>query len=225
MPENALFTRSTESDTESLLHFQHPAWSQCDRAVIDRDWRGRSMLTQKGHLWQNLTQVASLWNRRGLFLYFECWFDSLNLNLENPPHQHVDRLWETDVVEVFVRPDSCEDYFELEISPIGQWLDAHILKPRVDVDFRWSSEVRLGCWIDHGQRIWRTVAMLPFAPLLEASGLAREPSVGDAWRLNFFRMAGKGEEREFLAWRPTFTRRPDYHVPSSFGTLLFLDKE
>jgi len=41
------------------------------------------------------------------------------------------------------------------------------------------------------------------------------------WRVNFYRVEGPQEPRAYLAWRPTKTPQPNFHVPSAFGKLRF----
>jgi alpha-galactosidase len=41
------------------------------------------------------------------------------------------------------------------------------------------------------------------------------------WRANFFRVEGAREPRFYSAWRATGTPKPNFHVPSAFGKLLF----
>jgi len=72
---------------------------------------------------------------------------------------------------------------------------------------------------DQQQKTWRVFLGIPCtsipAPCPEARGF---------WRLNLFRMtAGSEANREHLAWRATFTAKPGFHVPASFGHLVFLD--
>ncbi len=222
MPENTLFTYRTRAKEKNLLNPGSSAWRRAETITIDRDWQGQPLMRQKGLAWSNLTRVSSLWNSQTLFFYFECWYDQLNLNPSEPSGRPQRGLWETDVVEMFLKPKSCEDYFEIEVSPLGQWLDAHVREPRLDVDFHWDSGVRLETRISHQEKIWRVVAALPFQPLVEASQLESAPVVGDGWRLNLYRVAGEEPGREFLAWRPTFTQVPDFHIFSAFGNLIFL---
>jgi hypothetical protein len=47
-----------------------------------------------------------------------------------------------------------------------------------------------------------------------------KPSSGDQWRVNLFRCVGSGNER-YLAWQPTYTVEPNFHVPEVFGWLEF----
>ncbi|MGH9339065.1 MAG: carbohydrate-binding family 9-like protein [Acidobacteriota bacterium] len=224
MPLNTLFTYRTGQDKAALLDHSNPLWNRCERATIDRYWSGQSALKEKGYNWNNLTRVSSLWNEDCLFFYFKCWFEALNVNPEWNTQRKIHGLWERDVVEAFIKPESCDDYFEIEVSPAGQWLDLHVIKPRVDVDFHWESGLDVQVEIKHEERLWRTLIALPFEPMLETAEISRRPAVGDAWRLNLFRCAGEQPDREYLAWRPTFTPQSDFHVPSSFGNLIFLEK-
>ncbi len=48
-----------------------------------------------------------------------------------------------------------------------------------------------------------------------------KPQRGDRWRANLFRCVGIGEERGYIAWNPTRTAQPDFHVPDAFGWLHF----
>jgi len=42
-----------------------------------------------------------------------------------------------------------------------------------------------------------------------------------AWRVNFYRVEGPAEPRFYSAWQPTKTPVPNFHVPDSFGKLVF----
>ncbi|MGH9882352.1 MAG: carbohydrate-binding family 9-like protein, partial [Pyrinomonadaceae bacterium] len=48
-----------------------------------------------------------------------------------------------------------------------------------------------------------------------------KPMRGDEWRGNLCRCVGSGEDRGYLAWRPTRTEKPNFHVPEVFGRLRF----
>jgi len=41
------------------------------------------------------------------------------------------------------------------------------------------------------------------------------------WRVNFYRVEGRNEPRAYLAWQPTHTPQPNFHVPKAFGKLRF----
>jgi hypothetical protein len=48
-----------------------------------------------------------------------------------------------------------------------------------------------------------------------------KPQPGERWRVNLFRCVGSGENRGYLAWQPTRTEQPNFHVPEAFGWLVF----
>ncbi|RPI29856.1 MAG: hypothetical protein EHM61_00110 [Acidobacteria bacterium] len=223
MPTNTLFSYFSADRDDEVLDSKHPAWEKTDKVVISRLWNGRAALKEKGPEWRNMTEVTSIWTKSHLCFHFCCWYDELNVNRAWATNSSVPGLWERDVVEVFLRPESCDDYFELEVSPLGQWLDVHIRKPRVDVDWRWDSGLRVDARIDDAAGVWTAMLAVPFAPMMEGCfGDRTRPEIGDAWRLNLYRMAGEDPDREFLAWCPTFSPVPDFHVPSAFGNIIFI---
>lgn len=222
MPENALFSYSTEETEATLFDSVNPFWQRADKATIDRYWDGRSVLKEQGYGWENLTRIGSLWNEETVFFYAECWFEALNVNPRWGTQEPVKGLWRKDVVELFLRPAACDNYFEIEVSPLGQWLDVHVRRPHAKPDFTWDSKLKLKVVVSEKERIWRVYLALPLQPMMETASLARPPQAGEVWRLNLYRMAGEEPNREYLAWRPTFTLQPDFHAPASFGNLIFL---
>jgi hypothetical protein len=218
MPENSLFSLYTEETEAALFDPARDLWSQCRPAAIDRFWNGKSALRDRGHGWPNLTHVRSQWSDETLFFYFESWFDSLNVNSSWGTKEATENLSDQDVVEAFLRPGGAEHYFEFEISPLGQWFDARILKPRVDVDLQWHSGLAASAIVAEDEGIWHAFLGVPYESMQAA-----KPEVGAAWRLNLFRIAGQDPGRDYLAWRPTFTEQPDFHAQWAFGHLFFLD--
>lgn len=217
MPENAIFSQRTSETHTTLFDPFNKLWGKCEATAIDRYWDGRSALREKGHHWMNLTYVRSLWNEQVVFFYFESWFDSLNVNPEWSRETAIEGLWNKDVVEVFLKPGAAPSYFEIEVSPLGQWANMRIVEPRVEVDLEWNSDLELETLLSKHESIWRVFLGLPYKSIWE-----EPPEVGTSWRVNLYRIAGKEPHREYLAWRPTFTGQPDFHVPSSFGHLIFI---
>ena len=217
MPENAIFSHRTSETHTTLFDPFNKLWGKCEATAIDRYWDGRSALREKGHHWMNLTYVRSLWNEQVVFFYFESWFDSLNVNPGWSRETAIKGLWNKDVVEVFLKPGAAPGYFEIEVSPLGQWANMRIVEPRVEVDLEWNSDLELETLLSKHESIWRVFLGLPYKSIWE-----EPPEVGTSWRVNLYRIAGKEPHREYLAWRPTFTGQPDFHVPSSFGHLIFI---
>ena len=222
MPENVLFSFRTDLPEDALVdpgqkHFQ------TDRQVhVNRLWNGRIPATEDQPL---IMSVASLWNREALFFYFACSYHQLNVHPEFGNGGPCNELWEFDVVEAFIRPSQAGGYFELEVSPLGQWLDLHVLEPRRKVDWDWRSQLSARTLIQPENSLWLTTLRVPFQPMLDREPKASLPKPGSTWRINLFRAAGLVPSRLYFSWRPTLTLEPDFHVPSAFGNLLFMDEE
>lgn len=138
---------------------------------------------------------------------------------------HDDPLYDEDVVEVFLAPEKREEYFEIEVNPIGAMFDARIVSPEgkrqtMQADRAWSSgafaALRRMVELD-GTTTWDTLLRIPF------SGVGRPaPLPGERWLANFFRIDRhpvRGDE--YSAWRPTLRTPPDFHVPEAFGVIEF----
>ena len=110
---------------------------------------------------------------------------------------------------------AADSYKEFEVAPTGQWCDLAIQRPRVDVDWRWQSGMRTAAAIDAAAATWRAVMTVPFS----AFGVTPRP--GDRWRANLFRVSRLHGARHYLAYAPTGTAAPDFHVPDRFVPLLF----
>jgi len=195
---------------EIALSAARPAeeWQQAVPISFCTDWQG---LHEDPAL---LTQVRALWSTRTLFLRFDCRFRELHVFEDAAPNGRRDRLWERDVVEAFLQPDAARErhYKEFEVSPNGMWIDLDIFPGgRSDL----SSGMERSAFVDETRWQWAAELAIPLA------SLAASVSPGAIWRANFYRVEGRQEPRQYLAWRPTHTPQPNFHVPRSFGVLRF----
>ncbi|MBI2212509.1 MAG: carbohydrate-binding family 9-like protein [Acidobacteria bacterium] len=165
------------------------------------------------------SEVAAYHDGRRVFVVFSVRDDHLvATHLE-----HDAPLWEEDVVEIFVAPESLERYFEIEVNPLGTTFDARVDSPRLE---RESMTVDRG-WTCEGLRtaIRRTtidgVVRVETVVLIPSAALGASCDSGTLWRANFYRIDRSPDGDEFSAWRPTGRTPPDFHVPRAFGTLLF----
>src|SRR5687768_5088884 len=138
---------------------------------------------------------------------------------------HDEPLYDEDVVEVFLAPERREEYFEIEVNPIGAMFDAHIVSPdgrrqTMRADRGWNAgaiaAVRRLVELD-GTTTCDTLLRIPFSALGRAA-----PAPGERWLGNFFRIDRhpvRGDE--YSAWRPTLRVPPDFHVPDAFGSIEF----
>ena len=130
------------------------------------------------------------------------------------------RLWEEEVVELFVAPGEGDpsEYFEIEVNPIGAIFDARVSNPHgrrdsMRVDSAWNAEGLVAVVSRPSPGSWRADIAIPWSALCEGT----PPLV---WRANFFRIERPRDgEPEFSCWSPTFVDPPDFHKPASFGRL------
>ena len=131
-----------------------------------------------------------------------------------------DPLYEQDVVEVFIDEEgSGKEYFELEISPRNIVFDAIIRNDGhqsiIEVDRSWD-------FIGLETSVIRDEAdQLIYSIRIPSSNFMSKLEAGLKWKVNFYRIDEcVNGIREYQAWQPT--RAINYHIPSKFGTMLFV---
>jgi len=174
------------------------------------------------------TEARLCWDETHLYVAFSC----RDTDIWGTYTQRDEPLFDEEVVEIFLCPSgNLAHYFEFEVSPRNTVFDANVFNPEGDrrtmlVDREWNAAglrtaVRvagtLGQRDDHDLG-WIAELAIPFADL----GLPGPPAPDAQWRMNLYRIE-RGEVEEFSAWSPTLKSPPDFHVPSRFGTLVFVD--
>lgn len=193
--------------------FRGSFWQNAEVQRIDRNWSGEPACVGRGFI------VKMLWSAAALYVYFEMGRgEPLIVNSSPKLGAKSPGLWKCDVCEIFIAPDSNEPrrYFEFEIAPTAEWLDLAIdaTGSERQTDWKYNSGMEAAANISEE---FVTMAMkIPW----EAFG--RRPKAGDIWLGNIFRCAGSGNERAYLAWQPTMTDKPNFHVPEKFGELVFV---
>ena len=192
----------------------HPAWETTQVAYIDRYWSGEAA-TPERH-----TEARLLWSEAALharFVYRQG--EPLIVNATPLTEQKTVGLWERDVCELFIAPGAGvpERYFEFEAAPTGEWLDLAIRWLPAGRETNWDFHSRMTV-ATHISKNSITIAMR--VPWKAMERTARE---GERWRVNLFRCVGAGATRGYLAWSPTYTAEPNFHVPEKFGWLEFRD--
>lgn len=169
------------------------------------------------------TEAALLWDDRHLYVAFDC----TDPDPWGRMTRRDDRLWEEEVVEVFLDPDGDgRNYAELEVSPNNVVVDLLIPQPRSDVDaaLRWNiADLRTAVARRDGG--WTAEIAIPWSSLAE-TGISTAPQPGDRWRAGVYRIKRPGggtrkDEDEFSAWSLTRAER-GFHDPERFGYLEFL---
>jgi alpha-galactosidase len=118
------------------------------------------------------------------------------------------------VAETFLQPDASDQliYREFEVSPNGFWIDLAVSHGKIE---ELHSGLRRRVVMDEKARTWTAELAVP----MRCFTAHFDPR--QVWRANFFRIEGPAEPRFYGAWRPTHSEKPNFHVPSAFGTLRF----
>lgn len=194
--------------------FQNEIWQKSDKIRLKKYWSG-SLAENTRHAESRL-----VWTEKSLFIRFEGnQTEPLVVNSKPKRTEKTIGLWERDVFEIFLAPEfkNPKTYFEFEIAPTGEWLDAKIeILPggTRQTDFEFNSGMRSAVKVLED----KILAIIK----IDWRAFGKEPRAGEIWRGNLFRCIGKGESRGYLAWQPTKTLVPNFHVPEVFGQFEFI---
>ena len=192
--------------------FDHLVWSQAEPIPITRLWSGEEAPASRH------AEARLVWTPVALHVRYVCEQHEPLLISSAPRFDgKTIGLWERDVCEIFVAPDPQQPnrYLECEAAPTGEWVDLTVLitPTHEEKDFEFESGMTVGKRFEGTQ--------LKIAMRIPWNGALPKPQHGDEWRANVFRCIGTGDER-YMAWQPTFTAEPNFHVPSAFGVIRLL---
>ena len=196
----------------SIGDFENADWRNAQSVPIDRYWSGEPAPAARK------AEARLLWSDEGLYVRFFCNNWEPMVVERNPQlHEKTKGLWDRDVCEIFIAPDPnlVECYFEFEAAPTGEWLDVAI---------RWFARGRESDWAFNSGMTTATKIGRDFlftSMRIPWSRAIPRPEKGDRWRVNLFRCVGKDPDRGYLAWQPTKTPQPGFHIPQVFGWLVF----
>jgi hypothetical protein len=211
-PQTSTIVRAHYSELDLAAdELDHPAWTKAQPIHITRRWSGEGAPVSQH------AEARIVWTPDALCVRFAARQTERFVVNEQPLTQKKTLgLWDRDVCEIFVAPDPRHPnrYFEFEAAPTGEWVDLAIqLAPDGrETDFEFDSGMTTAARIASEQL---TITMrIPWSDSLP------RPQRADQWRVNLFRCVGTGDER-YLAWQPTYTPVPNFHVPEVFGWLEF----
>jgi hypothetical protein len=204
-----------------------PAWDAATKVTFANGWLPPSRLWSDTPT-SSVTAVRALWSATALYMLWE--LDGAQVQVDDSRPVNVERvgLYNEDCVEVFITPDNTRPlrYFEIEVGPLGHFFDLLndlSVTPHVN-DASWSSHPEIKTTIDGIAANGKAPPPTPHHVVIEAAFRAQDLVAAlhqDAkLRINQYRMEGKAPAQQFLAWSPTGTTKPNFHVPARFGTLV-----
>jgi len=194
------------------IELDNPTWKKTTELKVTTYWNGIEAPAGRQFA------VRMLWSDSALYVRFEAMqADPVVVSDKPVLAKKTMKLWERDVCELFLAPDKNEPryYPEFEIAPTGEWLD-------LVVDWR-NEEPRDWEYLsgmEPASRIEKDKVTMGFKIPWKAFG--GKPAVGDVWLGNLYRAVGSGDTRGYLAWSPTMTKEPQFHVPEKFGEFIFV---
>jgi hypothetical protein len=195
----------------SIGDLDNPDWQGAPSINITRYWSGATAPIERH------TEVRICWDEEALSVRFVCSQHEPLIISSNPvTDKKTLGLWDRDVCEIFVAPDAMkpERYFEFEAAPTGEWVDLGILMTPSGRETDWDYHSGMSA-VARVQPDRVIVGMsIPWSESIP------KPERREEWRINLFRCVGPGLER-YLAWQPTRTSQPNFHVPEAFGWLRF----
>jgi len=188
-------------------------WERSADVEIIKYWSGVSAPSSR-HF-----KARSMWSDTALYVRFEAnQNEPLVINPEPILAQKTIGLWDRDVCEIFIAPDTSQisRYFEFEIAPTGEWVDLGIkvTPAKRETDWDYASGMHSAVKVDKNK--------VMMAIKIPWTALGKTPDSGDVWLGNFFRCVGSDPYRGYLAWQPTMTLEPNFHVPEKFGEFVFV---
>jgi len=160
------------------------------------------------------TEVRVKWTKNNLYVLYVSPYQKLYLKPDPQTSKDTFKLWDWDVVELFIGSDfeNIQRYKEYEVSPQNEWVDLDIQKDIKKSDWKWNSGMQSATRIDKENQVWYCVMRVPW------KSITKDPvKEGMKFRVNFYRIEDGPENRQYFAWRET--GNPSYHTPEKFGIL------
>ena len=195
-----------------VAEFDAEVWDRCEPAMITRLWSGAAAAVTRH------AEARICWSDEALHVRFVCnQREPLIVSAEARVDRKTLGLWDRDVCEIFVAPDphTPERYFEFEAAPSGEWVDLGIVITPQGRETGWDYNSGMKAAASVSDDNVKMGIAVPWSESIP------KPNRGDLWLVNLFRCVGPEAPDRYLAWRPTFTREPAFHVPEAFGKLRF----
>lgn len=189
------------------------------------DWSGAERLTDFRFPWEStpppLTELRALLRHDRLCFRFDCIDEDLVLG---EGETEKERVLASDRVEIFFATSlELDPYFCLEMDPRGLVYQYRARSYRQFDDTPWAPELELGATLNAPR--YTVEGSLPLECLRAHRVLARggRELLAGVYRAEFSRRPAGSVHSGWMSWVQPATERPDFHVPSSFGTWVLAD--
>ena len=211
-PDNGRIKIKSLANDFSISDLDNRSWKLARSVRVGKYWSGEAAPVGRAFT------ATVLWSKIALYVRFEAnQTEPLIVSKAPDLSRKTLGLWDRDVCELFIAPDrdAPQKYFEFEIAPTGEWLDVaiQVAPKKRETDWEYRSGMESAARIEEGKVV--------MAIKVQWKALGKTPAVGDIWLGNLLRCVGTGPNRGYLAWEPTLTETPNFHVPERFGEFVF----
>lgn len=172
------------------------------------------------------TEVKCCWDDNNIYIRFFCEDDQILADYNN----RGDPVYDQEVVEVFIAPDTFNSYFEINLSPKNVLFEAKVINDLEGEKFKSDESWQCKGIETEVNKVkpehihvtnfgsWLAYIKIPFEDLNKSS-----PAPGDFWGINLYRIK-RVPRQEFICWQPVNKYPPFFHVPKCFGFIIFANK-
>ena len=137
-------------------------------------------------------------------------------------------VWKDSCVEMFIKPDRNDLYYNFEFNCIGVCLlsvgsaraGREMAKPEVLSQIRRKTSLERKPFAERKEETkWELTAVIPFACFFKHPDYSPD---GKTARANFYKCGDDLTVPHFLSWNPIKADEPDFHRPECFGTVTFI---
>lgn len=166
-------------------------------------------------------EFRALHDGENVFVTYRVYDVSLHIDSKDNSKKSVDN---SDRVELFMRRDAqLNPYYCLEIDPLGRVQD-FMARPNREFDFNWNwpkEDLEIKSHIGTG---WFTVELRLTLASLKRYDLIKNSCIeAGIYRAKYHQLANGQFEPTWITWVDPKTEMPEFHIASSFGTLILQD--
>lgn len=186
------------------------------------DWKDIEIMPIDNLLWTDplpITAQAQLcWDEEAIYLRMEAFEEKIRKEETDP----LAEICNDSCLEFFIQPVEGPYYLNFEINPLANYL---IGQGDCDVDNRLrvivpDFETRMEPKVEFTKTGWVLTYKVPFS-FIRHFYPAFEAKVGTKVRGNCYKCGDLTEKEHYLAWSPTVSEEPAFHLPEYFGQLVF----
>lgn len=186
------------------------------------DWSTIEIMPIDTLLWTDplpITAQAQLcWDENALYLRMEAFEQDIRKEETDP----LAEICCDSCLEFFLQPTDAPTYLNFEINPLANYLigqGCRGVEKRLRVivpDF----ETRMAPKVEFTETGWVLYYKVPFN-FIRLFYPQFEAKVGVKVRANCYKCGDKTVKPHYLAWNPTVSEEPAFHLPEYFGQLIF----